>query len=74
MLSQKDCLKTTDGYNYLALDDDVWMYTGVTSVNGDQSNVGFVYPIKNKWETKYYECEGATEASAMSSQKDRCRI
>ncbi len=32
ILSQKDCLKTTDGYNYLALDDDVWMYTGVTSV------------------------------------------
>ncbi len=40
ILSQKDCLKTTDGYNYLALEDDVWMYTGVTSVNGDQSNVG----------------------------------
>ena len=32
VLSQKDCLETTDGYNYLALDDDVWMYTGVTSV------------------------------------------
>ena len=30
ILSQKDCLKTTDGYNYLAQDDDVWMYTGVT--------------------------------------------
>ena len=42
VLSQKDCLETTDGYNYLALNDDVWMYTGVTSVNGDQSNVGFV--------------------------------
>ncbi len=67
VLSQKDCLKTTDGYNYLALDDDVWMYTGVTSVNGDQSNVGFVLSNQRTMETKYYKVEGATEASAMSS-------
>ncbi len=67
VLSQKDCLATTDGYNYLALDDDVWMYTGVTSVNGDQSNVGFVLSNQRTMETKYYEVEGATETSAMSS-------
>lgn len=67
ILSQKDCLKTTDGYNYLAQDDDVWMYTGVTSVNGDQSNVGFVLSNQRTMETKYYKVEGATEASAMSS-------
>ena len=67
VLSQKDCLMTTDGYNYLALEDDVWMYTGVTSVNGDQSNVGFVLSIQRTLETKYYKVEGATEASAMSS-------
>lgn len=67
VLGQKDCLKTTDGYNYLALDDDVWMYTGVTSVNGDQSNVGFVLSNQRTMETKYYKVEGATETSAMSS-------
>ena len=67
ILSQKDCLKTTDGYNYLALEDDVWMYTGVTSVNGDQSNVGFVLSNQRTMETKYYTVEGATESSAMSS-------
>ena len=67
VLSQKDCLETTDGYNYLALDDDVWMYTGVTSVNGDQANVGFVLSNQRTMETKYYKVEGATEASAMSS-------
>nr|WP_296266268.1 CvpA family protein [uncultured Merdimonas sp.] len=67
VLSQKDCLKTTEGYNYLALDDDVWMYTGVTSVNQDQSNVGFVLSNQRTMETKYYEVEGATEAAAMSS-------
>ena len=67
VLSQKDCLKTTEGYNYLALNDDVWMYTGVTSVNQDQSNVGFVLSNQRTMETKYYEVEGATEAAAMSS-------
>ncbi len=42
VLGQKGCLQTTDGFNYLALEDDVWVYTGVTSVSGDKSNLGFV--------------------------------
>mgnify|MGYP006969152075 CR=1 FL=1 len=60
-------------YNYLAIDDDVWVYTGVTSITGDQSNVGFVLMNQRTMETKFYEVEGATEASAMSSEKDRYR-
>ena len=67
VLGQKDCLETTDGYNYLAVDDDVWVYTGVTSITGDQSNVGFVLMNQRTMETKFYEIEGATETSAMSS-------
>ena len=67
VLGQKDCLKTTNGYNYLAIDDDVWVYTGVTSVSGDQSNVGFVLMNQRTMETKYYPIEGAIEDSAMSS-------
>ena len=67
VLGQKDCLATTDGYNYLAINDDVWVYTGVTSITGDQSNVGFVLMNQRTMETKFYEVEGATEASAMSS-------
>jgi hypothetical protein len=67
VLGQKDSLKTTSGYNYLAIDDDVWVYTGVTSVSGDQSNVGFVLINQRTMETKFYEVEGATEDSAMSS-------
>ena len=67
VLGQKDCLRTTDGYNYLAVNDDVWVYTGVTSITGDQSNVGFVLMNQRTMETKFYEVEGATEASAMSS-------
>ena len=67
VLGQKDCLMTTNGYNYLAIDDDVWVYTGVTSVSGDQSNVGFVLMNQRTMETKFYAIEGATETSAMSS-------
>lgn len=67
VLGQKDCLKTTEGYNYLAIDDDVWVYTGVTSVTGDQSNVGFALMNQRTMETKFYSVEGATERSAMDS-------
>ncbi|MBS5933021.1 MAG: CvpA family protein [Clostridiales bacterium] len=67
LFSQKDCLKTTEGYNYIALDDDVWVYTGVTSVGGDQSNVGFVLMNQRTAETRYYTVSGAEEYSAMSS-------
>lgn len=67
VLGQKDCLMSTNGYNYIALEDDVWVYTGVTSVSGDQSNVGFVLMNQRTMETRYYRIEGAIEDSAMSS-------
>lgn len=67
VLSQKDALKTTDGYNYIALDDDVWVYTGVTSVVGDESNVGFVIMNQRTAKTKYYPISGAEEFSGMRS-------
>lgn len=57
----------TDGYNYLAIDDDVWLYTGMTSAGGDESNVGFVLVNLRTKETKYYTVPGAEEYSAMSS-------
>lgn len=67
VLGQKDCLQSTNGYNYIALEDDVWVYTGVTSVSGDQSNVGFVLMNQRTMKTRYYTVEGAIEDSAMSS-------
>lgn len=67
VLGQRDCLQTTNGYNYIAMDDDVWVYSGVTSVSGDQSNVGFVLMNQRTMETRFYKVEGATEESAMSS-------
>lgn len=71
VISQKDCLQTTDGYNYLANDDDVWVYTGVTSVGRDESNVGFVLMNQRTAETRYYSIPGAEEYSAMASAEGK---
>ena len=67
VFGQRDCLQTTNGYNYLAINDDVWVYTGVTSVTSDQSNVGFVLMNQRTMESRYYQVSGAIEDSAMSS-------
>ncbi len=71
LMSQKDSLQTTAGYNYLALNDDVWVYTGVTSVGGDDSNVGFVLMNQRTAQTKYYSIPGAEEYSAMASAEGK---
>lgn len=67
VFAQKDCRVTTDGYNYMAQGDDVYMYTGVTSVAADQSNIGFILSNQRTKETKFYAVAGAEEYSAMAS-------
>ena len=67
ILGQRDVTVTTDGYNYIALNDDVYVYTGVTSANADQSNLGFLLSNQRTKETKFYAAPGATEYAAMGS-------
>ncbi len=67
IIGQKGVIGTTDGYNYLAINDDVWLYTGITSVTSDESNIGFVLTNLRTKETRYYPVPGAEEYSAMSS-------
>lgn len=69
IFGQKGCTITTDGYNYIAQNDDVWVYTGITSVGGDESNTGFILVNQRTKEAKYYSVAGAEEYSAMSLQK-----
>ncbi len=69
IFGQRDVTVTTTGYNYLAEGDDVYLYTGVTSVGGDESNIGFLLSNQRTKETRYYPCAGATEYSAMDSAK-----
>lgn len=67
IFGQKDVTVTTEGYNYIAMNDDVYMYTGVTSVSGDQSNIGFLLSNQRTKKTTYYAAPGAVEESARSS-------
>ncbi len=67
MLGQSGCTETTSGYNYIAMDDDVWVYTGVTSVGGDESNLGFMLVNQRTKEARYYPCAGANEEAGMRS-------
>lgn len=67
VFGQRDVKITTEGYNYIALNDDVYMYTGVTSVTSDKSNLGFLLSNQRTKETKFYTAPGATEQSAMVS-------
>ena len=67
ILGQKDVTVTTDGYNYIAMNDDVYAYTGVTSANADQSNLGFLLCNMRTKQTTFYEAPGATEAAARAS-------
>ncbi len=67
LIGQKGVLRTTQGYNYLALYDDVYLYTGITSVASDSSNLGFVLVNLRTKDTKFYPVSSADEYSAMDS-------
>ncbi len=72
-LGQEGVVRTTPGtdgtlgYNYIAKDDDVWVYTGVTSATADNSIIGFVLVNQRTQESHFYSVSGATEDSAMDS-------
>ena len=69
LFGQKGVVNTTAGYNYLAMHDDIYLYTGVTSVIADESNLGFILTNMRTKETHYYNIPGAEEFSAMASSE-----
>ncbi|MBQ5824708.1 MAG: CvpA family protein, partial [Clostridia bacterium] len=63
---------TTDGYNYIALNDDVYMYTGVTSITtSDNSITGFTLINQRTKEAKFYRVSGATENAAQEAAQGK---
>ncbi|MCL2137033.1 MAG: Tat pathway signal sequence [Coriobacteriia bacterium] len=72
-LGQESVVQTTPGtdgqlgYNYLAQDDDIWVYSGITSATSDNSIVGFVLINQRTAEARFFQISGATEVSAMHS-------
>lgn len=67
IFAQKNVVNTTDGYNYLAMDNDIYLYTGITSIQSDESNLGFILSNMRTKETVFYSAPGAEEYSAMAS-------
>ena len=67
LFGQKEVVATTSGYNYTIMNDDVYLYTGITSVVSDESNIGFILTNMRTKETHFYEIAGAEEYSAMAS-------
>ena len=67
LIGQEGVKVTSPRYNYLAINDDVYMYTGVTSITSDQSIIGFVLSNQRTKETKYYPISGALESTAQTS-------
>lgn len=67
LIGQKDVTVTTENFNYLAMDDSVYMYTGITSASSDQSSIGFLLSNQRTKETTFYSVAGAIETSAQRS-------
>ncbi len=71
IIGQENVKVTSSGYNYLALNDDVYMYTGVTSISSDQSIIGFILINQRTKEAVYYQQAGALEETARTSAQGK---
>lgn len=71
IIGQENVRVTSQGSNYLALNDDVYMYTGVTSISSDQSIIGFVLINQRTKEAVYYKQAGALEETARTSAQGK---
>lgn len=70
IIFQNDVNVTSSGNGVIAMDDDVWVYTGVTSSEADTSNFGFILCNQRTKELRYYKNGGAQESSAQASAVD----
>lgn len=67
VIGQKNVTYTSEGYNYLAQDGDIYIYSGITSANKDSSNLGFVLVNLRTHQAMKISSPGANETSAMAS-------
>lgn len=71
ILGQSEVKQASQGYSFLAVGDDVYLYTGVTSVNTDESILGFFFINQRTKEAYFYDTTGATEAAAQKSAEGK---
>lgn len=61
------CTKCTADFGYLTDENDILVYTGITSIAGDSSNIGVILANERTGEIRYYKVAGADENSAMAA-------
>lgn len=69
VFGQRNVTKTTFGYNYIPMDNDIYLFTGVTSVRSDSSNLGFYFVNLRTKESKFFSIPSADESSAMKTSE-----
>lgn len=65
--SKTGMTQVTKDYGYITMNDDVYIYTGITSVSSDESNLGFILVNTRTGDFDYYPIAGAEEYSAMGA-------
>lgn len=73
VIGQQQVIVSSDGYSYIEKDGDIWLYTGITSVTSDESNLGFILVNMRTHEALRISAPGANETSAMQSAEDEVK-
>lgn len=60
-------IESGNDYGYIAKDGDIYVYTGVTSMAADSSNLGFIMVNERTGQYKYFAVSSANEQSAMNA-------
>lgn len=63
----EEIIEAGTDYGYIAKDGDIYVYTGVTSMAADSSNLGFIMVNERTGEYKYFAVSSANEQSAMNA-------
>ncbi len=67
VVTQKEMIRPTEGFSYVFIDNTPYLYTGLTSVQSDESTVGMMVVSLRDKKSYFYKLTGATEIAAMGS-------
>lgn len=69
--TQKNMIEPTANSSYIFKDNTPYFYTGMTSVQSDESTVGFMVTNIRTKKTTFYKLNGATETAAQKSAEGK---
>lgn len=67
IFTQKEVIQPSVGFSYAFIDGEPYYYTGMTSVQSDESTVGLMMVSLKTRQSIFYKLTGATESAAISS-------